>query len=238
MIYFVIPTYNESKNLKHLVSGIDKTFAGKLYRILIVDDNSPDGTARIAEKLAKHYPIEVLHRPEKQGLGSAYIAGFRSVLKSKPDLIFSMDADFSHDPASLPAFLEASKIYHVVVGSRYISGGKIKNWSLYRAFISKCANSLTRMLLHLSPRDVTSMYRCYRLEVLKSVDFSKISSSGYFFCEELLWHCAHKGFTIGEVPITYMQRKHGKSKLDWKEIAASFWMLIRLRFILKSMSKK
>jgi dolichol-phosphate mannosyltransferase len=230
MISLVIPTYNEAANLTKLIPRIHQALRGNDYRILIVDDNSPDGTADVAEKLGKKYSVEVLRRPKKEGLGAAYVAGFTHALKSKPDFVFSMDADLSHDPKYLPSFMEASKKFDVVIGSRYVPGGGVRNWNLRRRLTSRFGNMFARAMLGLTPRDVSGSYRCYRANVLKAIDLSSIKSSGYSFPEEMLYRCVKQGASMGEVPIIFPDRKVGKSKLGKKEAVNFVFTMLKLRF--------
>jgi len=214
----VIPTYNEHENLPELVNRIQKAFSynGLKGHLIIVDDNSPDGTGELAEQLAdKCKNITVIHRPAKLGLGGAYCLGFQTILDhADVDVIIQMDADLSHDPESISIFVEQLKNgVDVVVGSRYIPGGDIEGWPVQRRITSEGANFFVRKLLGLKTHDITSGFRAYRFDVLKSFDFSKTRSNDYAFQVEMLYHCKNAGFRIGEVPITFRERRKGNSKL-------------------------
>ena len=236
----IIPTYNEAKNIKKLVEEL--LGLGENIQIVIVDDNSQDGTAEISDELSKKYKdkVFILHREGKLGLGSAYIAGFKyAIERLDSDLIFSMDADFSHDPKYLSSFVrKVSEGYDVVLGSRYIEGGGV-DWIWYRRFLSKGANSLAKTLLGLDAHDLTTGYRCYKKHVLKSIDLDNIRSDGFSFLEEVLYLSKQKGFKIGEVPIFFVDRQQGKSKLSKKEMIKFFITIIRLKLgsIIRKQSK-
>lgn len=219
-ILIVIPTYNEKENIAKLVPLILKQ--DKNIDILVVDDNSPDRTGELIEKLAKkNQKIHALHRKGKLGIGSAYIAGFKYGLKNKYDLIISMDADLSHQPKYLPAMISASKKYDLVLGSRWTKGGGVTGWPWHRYVMSWGANFFSRVLLKLKPKDITTGYRCYKREVLEKIGLDKITSTGYAFFEELIYRVQKAGYTIGEVPIIFVDRKIGQSKIDKKEIYSS-----------------
>jgi len=227
----VIPTYNESKNVRkmaELISKVDKTI-----KILFVDDNSPDGTGKILDAMSKKEKgrIFVMHRPKKMGLGSAYIQGFKHVLKNiDADLIFSMDSDLSHSPKYIPRFIKKiNEGYDVVVGSRYISGGGV-NWGFHRTIMSWGANTVSRIFLGLKIHDVTTGYRCYKREVLEKLDLDSVKSNGFSFQEEMLYLCKINNFRIGEIPIFFVERQKGKSKLSYKEVVKFFITILRLRF--------
>ncbi|OGH90462.1 MAG: dolichyl-phosphate beta-D-mannosyltransferase, partial [Candidatus Magasanikbacteria bacterium RIFOXYD12_FULL_33_17] len=206
----VIPTYNEKENIEKL---INKIFALNIIglEILVVDDNSPDGTAQVVKNLQSKYPLHILERASKLGLGSAYIAGFKKALELQADRIFEMDADFSHDPDDLPAILESAKNYDLVIGSRKIAGGKIIGWGFTRKFMSNGAMWLSRILLGLKAKDVTAGFRCFNSQVLKTLNLDEIKSNGYAFQEELLYKTQKAGFTITEIPVTFIDRREGKS---------------------------
>jgi len=218
----LIPTYNERSNITELIPRIEDVFKRNKINghIIIVDDSSPDGTADVAEDYAKQYGnITVIRRPEKLGLGAAYLDAFKVALASKMDVIVEMDADLSHNPEYLPNFL--SKIeegYDVVVGSRYIQGGGTENWPLKRRIISRGASWVARNLLGLRVEDVTSGYRAFTSNALKNLDLASIKSSGYAFQAEVLYHCKERGIKMGETPIVFVDRKFGKSKLGGREI--------------------
>lgn len=225
----IIPTYNEYENLGLLQEQIF-SFASDTD-LLIVDDNSPDGTGKLADELAAANPqIRVMHREGKLGLGTAYIAGFKYAVEHGYDVAFEMDADFSHDPRYLPAFLEAIKQADLVIGSRYVEGGGTPNWSLFRRFISGGGNTFARFMLRLPIRDCTAGFRCYRREVLESIDLDSIESQGYAFQVELAYRVHQHGFRIVETPIIFQDRRVGKSKMSRKIFIEGFTWVARARF--------
>lgn len=231
-ICVVIPTYNERENITPLVEKIFDLGLPNL-EMMIVDDNSPDGTGRIAKALVQQYPIQVIHRGKKAGLGTAYSAAFKEILarapEQKPDYIIQMDADFSHDPAMIPAMLNAAKAYDVAIGSRYVPGGKIENWEYPRRFLSKWGNFYARAILRMPYRDMTSGFKCYRAEVLRAIDLNSLSSVGYNFQIETVYKAHNKGFRVCEIPITFTERRAGVSKMDIPIILESFWKVLALR---------
>ena len=229
MVSIILPTYNESQNLEQLIKAIFDLGISDL-KVIIVDDNSPDGTGRMADKLSRQYPVQVIHRESKQGLGSAYIAGFKLALQQNADLIFEMDADFSHDPKNLPRFIEAiNQGTDVVIGSRRVENGKIIGWNSWRHFTSWSAMSFSRLVLGLKTKDVTSGYRCYQRKVLEQLNLDSITSNGYAFQEEMIYKCEKQGLKIKEIPVVFKDRVHGQSKLSRKEILEFFVVMWRLR---------
>jgi dolichol-phosphate mannosyltransferase len=209
----VLPTYNERENLPLIVPallGIDGV------RILIVDDRSPDGTGELADRFAAESGgrVAVLHRQGTRGLGRAYLDGLRHALQTNANVICQMDADLSHQPSDLPRLLQAAREADVVVGSRYVEGGRIVNWPARRATLSKNANRYIRAIGGLSVHDCTGGFRCWRREVLARLPFSRMRSEGYAFTVELLWEAVRAGFRVKEVPITFVERRHGASKLN------------------------
>jgi len=226
----VIPTYNEAKNIAKLVNKIFGLNIPGL-EIMVVDDNSPDGTGKIVEKL--NLPIHLINRSGKLGLGSAYIAGFKEAIKQQADYIFEMDADFSHDPDDIPKILQATDNADLVIGSRKITGGKIIGWGWLRKFMSNGAMWFSRLLLGLQAKDVTAGFRCFRRQVLEKIELDKIKSNGYAFQEELLYKTQKLGFIIKEIPVTFIDREEGKSKLSKKDIWEFFWIIIKLKFFKK-----
>jgi len=224
----IIPTYNEFENLplllKEIFSYVPET------HVLVVDDNSPDGTGKLAEEIrGQNSQVHVLHRPGKLGLGTAYIAGFKYAIQHDYDAAFEMDADFSHDPRYLPDFLRAIDHAHLVIGSRYIPGGNTPNWSLMRRLVSGSGNVFARFMLGITVHDCTGGYRCYRREVLQSIDLDAIQSRGYAFQIELTYRVLNKGFKILETPITFMDRRLGTSKMSWKIVVEAFTYVLRTR---------
>ncbi|MDO8620095.1 MAG: polyprenol monophosphomannose synthase [bacterium] len=228
--FVVIPTYNERENLPILVERIFALNIPEL-ELVVVDDHSPDGTGTVADELAKKYPMKVLHRDGKQGLGTAYITGFREVLSRAPtdSRIIQMDADLSHDPSAIPTLLHASENCDLVLGSRYIAGGKIERWGASRRLISKFGNIYARIILSLPYHDLTGGFKCFRQKTLEAIDFSLLSSVGYNFQIETTFLTHKKGFRICEVPITFTERKIGTSKFNWTIISESFWKVLLLR---------
>jgi dolichol-phosphate mannosyltransferase len=222
-----IPTYNEAENIGKLLRAI---LNQKLrdFDILVIDDSSPDGTAKIVKKTPEFGKnIFLMERTKKEGLGKAYIAGFKWALQKKYDYILGMDADFSHDPKHLKAIIEKSKNYDVVIGSRYIDGGKIIGWKWYRYLNSWGANLVTRILLGLKPKDTTSGYRCYSAKFLSSLDLDNILAPGYAFLVEMVNLAQENGFSIFEVPITFVDRREGQSKISG-ELKRSVKTIIQL----------
>jgi dolichol-phosphate mannosyltransferase len=224
----IIPTYNEKENIEKLIDGIRKL--NKNFHILIIDDNSPDGTGKVADGLREKYPeVFVIHRPTKLGLGTAYITGFKYALQNNYDLIFTMDADLSHQPEYLIPLLEKAKEYDLVIGSRYIRGGKIENWPLHRLLLSRGANFYVRMFTALPILDSTGGFNCYRRETLEKTELDGIISDGYAFQIEMKFRLWKEGFSINEVPITFVDRARGKSKISKRIILQAFFLVWKLR---------
>lgn len=228
-IIIVIPTYNESKNLPKLVRQLANLNLDN-WQVLIVDDNSPDGTGLIADKLSKEYPLSVIHRSKKKGLGDAYRFGFQKALAEKPDIIIQMDADLSHQPKVILKMINKLKNNDLVIGSRYIYGGRTKNWSKFRKFISRFANLVSRLLLRSKIHDLTSGYKGFSYSALKELPFEQTSSVGYNFQVEMNIISERKGYRICEVPIIFIERKIGQSKFDLKIILESAWRVFKLAF--------
>ena len=235
-ISIVVPTYNESQNLPVLIDQLVNVF--KEYKIdaniIIIDDNSPDGTGIVADELAeKNTSIHVIHRDRKLGIGSAHIDGLEyAIEKVASDAVFTMDSDLSHDPKCIPDFIKLCiKGCDVVVGSRYIENGEIENWPFHRKIISKGANFLASTVLGVNIHDMTTGYRCYTKKVIQTIDLNSIKSNGYSFLEEILFRCAEKKFIICETPIVFHDRKHGKSKLSRYEMVKFIITILRLKFL-------
>lgn len=234
MVSIIIPTYNEKENLPILIKQICQVGKDNFFlpQIWIIDDNSPDKTGQLADLFASQYPnIRVLHRPAKLGLGSAYVAGFKAALDQpqKPTHLITMDADLSHNPASLPYFLSAARKSHLVIGSRYVSGGQIEHWRFLRKKISRFGTKYARFFLKLPIQDLTSGYKCYHRGILEAVNFDQIPVQGYAFQIEMTWLAIKSGFTAREIPIIFYDRGHGKSKFSKKIILEAAQRVIALR---------
>ena len=227
----IVPTYNERDNLPRLAGDL---LAIPDLRLLVVDDGSPDGTGAAAEALAAEHPrrIRVLHRTGARGLGRSYVDGMRMALASDADPICQMDADFSHAPADLPRLLAAARDADLVIGSRYATGGRIANWPVHRLLLSRFANHYVRLLTGLKVRDATSGFRCWRREALLRIPLGSVASDGYAFQVEMTWHARRTGSRIVEVPITFVERREGASKLSGRvlmESAVLPWRLMVAR---------
>ena len=233
-VLVIIPTYNERDNLPGLVRAV---LANDGYRVLVVDDASPDGTGALADELAREFigRVEVLHRTGPRGLGRSYVDGLQHALKGPADLICQMDADWSHDPSYLPSLVEAAATHDVVIGSRYLNGVSVVNWPLQRIILSTFANRYVRAVTHLSPKDCTSGYRCWRREALAKLPLERVVSDGYAFLVEMLFEAARRGARIGEVPIIFVERRTGVSKLSTGIMFES--LLIPWRLQIRSWSK-
>src|SRR5689334_6865947 len=228
--WLVLPTYNEAENLEPLVAAALANLP-ESARVLVVDDNSPDGTGELADRLAAAEPrIEVLHRAEKEGLGPAYIAGFRHALAAGAGRILEMDSDFSHDPADLPRLLAATEEADVAIGSRYVSGGGVENWSRLRQAISRGGSTYARAVLGLPIRDLTGGFKCFRREVLEAIDLDAIASRGYAFQVEMTYRAIGLGFTVTEVPIVFRERRAGASKMSRSIVLEAAWMVPKMRW--------
>jgi dolichol-phosphate mannosyltransferase len=231
----IVPTFNERENLPVLASGL---MALPNVELLVVDDHSPDGTGDLADELARTYPgrIDVLHRTERPGLGRSYIDGIRRGLTRQLDVICQMDCDLSHDPAQLPALIAATDRADVVIGSRYVPGGRVVNWPLRRRFLSRFANVYIHAITRLAARDCTSGYRCWKRDTIAALPLDRFDSNGYSFLVEMLYAAAATGCRIAEVPITFVERRQGVSKLTsgvLLESAATPWRVVaqRSRFV-------
>lgn len=224
----VVPTYNERDNLPLLVQGV---LVHPGFRMLVVDDASPDGTGAVADALAAAHPgrIEVMHRTGPRGLGRSYVDGLRRALQTDAPLILQMDADLSHNPEYLPALAAAAADFDVVIGSRYLHGVSVVNWPLHRIFLSTFANRYIRTVTGLSPTDCTSGYRCWRREALAKIPLDRVASAGYAFLVEMLFRAAQNGSRIGEVPIIFVERRQGQSKVSTAVLMESLITPWRLR---------
>lgn len=229
-ILIIIPTYNEAKNIQNLLPLVLKQHNN--IEILIVDDNSPDETASIVEKIIEQNPkVHIIKRQSKLGLGTAYVEGFRYALKNEYDYIIEMDADFSHNPKILPIFIEKIKEYDLVIGSRYIKGVNVVNWPLSRLLLSWFANLYTRIVTGMPVKDCTSGYKCFRKEVLQTINLNKIDSDGYGFQIEMHFKTWKSGFKIIEIPIIFTDRFHGESKMNSGIVKEAAWIVWKLRFL-------
>ena len=224
-----VPTYNERANLPLIVPSILEQ--DDRLEVLVIDDNSPDGTGALADTLAEESPrVHVLHREAKEGLGRAYLAGFRWALERGYEFILEMDADFSHDPKFLPLFIEASQQADLVVGSRYKQGVNVINWPISRLLLSLGANQYARMITGLPISDSTGGFKCFRRDVLAAIDFSRVRSNGYAFQIEMSYRAWRKGFRIVEIPIVFTDRVEGQSKMSKRIVREAVWMVWSLRF--------
>jgi dolichol-phosphate mannosyltransferase len=233
--WLILPTYNEAENVRAVVARSGEVLASAApdgFRVLVVDDGSPDGTGELADRLAADYGwVEVLHRTEKNGIGPAYLAGFRHALDRGAGYLMEMDSDFSHDPADLARLLEA---VHggadLALGSRYVPGGGVSDWGMLRRFVSEGGSMYARLVLGLGVRDLTGGFKCFRREVLEAIRFDSVRSRGYAFQVELTYRAVQAGFRVVEVPIVFRDRQHGKSKMSWRIAAEAMWLVPRLRF--------
>lgn len=229
-VLIIIPTYNERENIVLIVPEIKKILPEA--DILVVDDSSPDGTAQCVREMAASIKgIHLLERPEKNGLGRAYISGFLWALERPYQYIFEMDADFSHDPKYLPDFLKAIEKNDLVIGSRYVSGVNVINWPMSRLLLSYCGNRFASALTGISVKDCTGGFKCFRRELLLKLNLEKISSSGYSFQVEINYYAWKKGFKIAEIPIVFTDRRLGVSKMSTKIIREAFLLIWKLRFV-------
>jgi dolichol-phosphate mannosyltransferase len=224
----VMPTYNEAANLERIAAAL---LARTEQGLLIVDDSSPDGTGQLADALAARYPdrVSVIHRPAKQGLGTAYVAGFREALRRGPEFIVQMDADFSHDPADVARLVAACQSADVAIGSRYVRGGGSENWPLIRRLVSRGGSLYTQLVLGLAVQDPTSGFQCFRREALAQIDLDHIRAQGFSFQVEMKWRSRHQGLKLVEVPIRFVDRKLGESKMSKKIFFEGMLLVWRLR---------
>jgi dolichol-phosphate mannosyltransferase len=242
--WLILPTYNEAENVEAIVAAASEVLAsaaastsdGDGFAVLVVDDGSPDGTGQIADRLAaEHGWMHVLHRAEKNGIGPAYLAGFRHALEHGAGYVMEMDCDFSHDPADLARLLAAvdrnsPEGADLALGSRYVPGGGVSDWGWLRRFISEGGSTYSRWVLGLQVRDLTGGFKCFRREVLEAIDFGGVRSHGYAFQVELTYRAVRAGFDVVEVPIVFRDRQHGTSKMSWRIAAEAMWLVPRLRF--------
>ena len=228
-ILVCIPTYNEIEGIDKIIPKVLSMFEG--IEILIIDDNSPDKTAeKVEAMMASNSKIHLIKRPGKMGLGTAYVEGFKYAIKNNFELVFEMDADFSHDPEAIPSFLEAIKENDLIIGSRYSNGINVVYWPMRRLLLSYFANVYTKIITGLKIHDATGGYKCYRIDVLKSINLDKIKSNGYSFQIELTFKAWKKGFRLKEIPIIFRDRLSGTSKMNKKIIYEAIFMVWKLRF--------
>lgn len=225
----VIPTYNEIENIKKLVTEIFNQVDAQTH-ILIVDDNSPDGTGDLADVMAESNPrVHVLHRPKKMGLGTAYVTGFRYALDNGYDVIFEMDSDFSHDPKYLPLFQQEIEKYDAVIGSRYVAGGGVVNWGLGRRVLSRGGSLYAKLILGMELNDLTGGFNCWRRSVIEAIGPNTLKSDGYSFQIEMKYKAFKKGFRIKEIPIVFEDRYLGQSKMNKKIVLEAMYRVLLMR---------
>ena len=232
-VWVVVPTYNERPNLEPLVASVRSVLdeCAPDHVVLVVDDCSEDGTGAVADRLASSDPrLRVLHRTGERGLGPAYLSGFRYALAERAALVIEMDADFSHDPRHLPALIEAARDADLVLGSRYVPGGGVRDWGPGRRLVSRAGCGYARRLLGVDLRDLTGGFKCFRREVLEALDLDGVRSRGYAFQVELTYRAWRAGFRVKEVPILFTERRAGRSKMSRRIMLEAMWMVPRLRF--------
>jgi dolichol-phosphate mannosyltransferase len=228
--WVILPTYDEAENLERIADAVLEQLPAT-GRVLVVDDNSPDGTGEIADRLAAtNKRIKVLHRERKEGLGPAYLAGFRIALDAGAERIIEMDADFSHDPAYLPGLIAATENADLAIGSRYVEGGGVTDWGPVRRFISRGGSAYARIALRLPVRDLTGGFKCFRREVLEAIDLGSIEARGYAFQVETTYRALKLGFRVVEVPIVFRDRREGSSKMSKAIVAEAIWRVPAMRF--------
>jgi dolichol-phosphate mannosyltransferase len=221
-----LPTYNERENLEPMLRALGE----QGVRVLVIDDNSPDGTGRLADRLAQELEyVDVLHRPRKEGLGPAYIAGFRQALADGAERILEMDCDFSHDPKDVPRLIAATEDADLALGSRYVEGGEVADWGAVRRAVSAAGSVYARVLLSLQVRDLTGGFKCYRADVLRTIDLDAIDSKGYAFQIETTYRALRAGFRVIEVPIRFVDREVGGSKMSGAIVLEAIWKVPALR---------
>jgi dolichol-phosphate mannosyltransferase len=224
-----LPTYDERENLEPMLRALADVLPEDA-RVLVIDDNSPDGTGELANALAaEHGFVDVLHRPRKEGLGPAYIAGFRRALADGAELVLEIDCDFSHDPRDVPRLIAAAEDADVVLGSRYIEGGRVESWGAGRRFVSRGGSLYARVLLGVNVRDLTGGFKCYRRAVLEAIDLDAVASAGYAFQIETTYRALRAGFRVAEIPITFADRETGTSKMTKHIFLEAVWKVPALR---------
>jgi dolichol-phosphate mannosyltransferase len=231
--WLILPTYDEAENIEAIVAAARTALATAApggYRILVVDDGSPDGTGDIADRLAaEHAEVEVLHRTVREGLGPAYLAGFAHALAGGAAYVLEMDADFSHDPADLARLLAAASDADLVLGSRYVAGGGVSDWGRVRRLVSRGGSWYARRVLGLRVRDLTGGFKCFRREVLEAIDLPTVRSRGYAFQVELTHRAVRAGFRVVELPIVFRDRRAGRSKMSWRIASEAALLVPQLR---------
>jgi dolichol-phosphate mannosyltransferase len=229
-VWLVLPTYEEAANLERIVAEARRKLPGDA-QVLVVDDRSPDGTGEIAARLAeRHEAVHFLSRPRREGLGPAYLDGFRTALAAGAGLVIEMDADFSHEPAYLPRLVEATARADVVLGSRYVPGGGVSEWGALRRAISRGGSAYARLVLGADVRDLTGGFKCFRREVLEAIDLDAVRSRGYAFQVEMTYRAIQLGFDVVEVPIVFRDRQAGASKMNRSIVLEAIWRVPLLRF--------
>jgi dolichol-phosphate mannosyltransferase len=224
-----LPTYNERENLEPMLRALG-TILGRDDAVLVIDDNSPDGTGHVADQLARELPyVDVLHREHKEGLGPAYIAGFGRALELGAELILEMDCDFSHDPSDVARLIEAAANADLVLGSRYVKGGAVRDWGALRRLVSYGGSAYARILLATNVRDLTGGFKCFRRAVLETIDLDAVAAKGYAFQIELTYRALRAGFRVVEIPITFIDRERGGSKMSRSIVAEAVWRVPLLR---------
>jgi dolichol-phosphate mannosyltransferase len=230
--WLILPTYNEAENIEALVRAalVQLESTGIGHTILVVDDGSPDGTGLIAERLSEELEqVRVLHRPRKEGLGRAYLAGFAIALEAGAELVLEMDSDFSHDPADLPRLIAAADAADLVLGSRYVPGGGVTEWGSVRRLLSRGGSAYARILLGVPVRDLTGGFKCFHRRVLEAIDLENVHADGYGFQIELTYQAVRAGFSVTEVPILFRERRVGSSKMTTRIALEAVWKVPALR---------
>jgi dolichol-phosphate mannosyltransferase len=240
VVWVCLPTYNEAENIGGMVAGLLSTFeeSGLNGHVLVIDDNSPDGTGSLADELAEMFDrVSVLHRPQREGIGPAYVAGFREALDAGADLVIEMDCDFSHDPAAVPALVRAADQADLVLGSRYIPGGGTQNWGLLRRAISRGGCLYARAALGIAPHDLTGGFKCFHRAVLETIPLGEVTGTGYVFQVEMTYRAILLGYRVVEVPITFRDRTAGTSKMSKGIVMEAAVHVPRLRWQLRDARK-
>lgn len=225
-----LPTYNERENLERMVRALSQVLDTARDRVLVIDDSSPDGTGELADRLAAELPwVSVLHRERKEGIGPAYVAGFRRALAEDAELILEMDCDFSHDPSVVPRLIEAAGEAELALGSRYVAGGGTENWGLLRRIVSRGGCLYAQVLLGVRVRDLTGGFKCFRRVTLETIDLDALSAHGYAFQIETTYRVLRAGLRVKEIPIRFVERRAGTSKMTGSIVAEAIWKVPLLR---------